>query len=252
MEMENKEESKVCSKCEKEKALLEFNFNKKEKKYTSECESCILERDKEYRRKYNLEHKKERKEYQKQYNKTHRAEKRKIGAKYRKNNAEKEKQRHKKYNDKNKEQQSKKNAERYKNNNGALKRRKWYDKNKKEINLIKKERRKNDNLYKLSISIRNSVKQCFKKQNHRKSCKSVEILGCSFKELKIYIENKFETWMNWENYGVLRKDKKTWQLDHIIPVSSAATIEELIKLNHHTNFQPLESLENNLKSNNIL
>ena len=30
-----------------------------------------------------------------------------------------------------------------------------------------------------------------------------------------------------------------WDLDHIIPVSSAKTEEELIKLNLYENFQPL-------------
>ncbi len=26
-------------------------------------------------------------------------------------------------------------------------------------------------------------------------------LGCSFEELKTYLESKFEDWMTWENYG---------------------------------------------------
>ena len=51
--------------------------------------------------------------------------------------------------------------------------------------------------------------------------------------------------MVWENYGM-------WEYDHIIPLSSAKNEEEVIKLNHYTNFQPLWKEENKLKSNKIL
>jgi hypothetical protein len=57
--------------------------------------------------------------------------------------------------------------------------------------------------------------------------------------------------MNWGNHGRYDPDRKTWQLDHIIPSSSAKTEDELIKLNHYSNFQPLKSIDNILKSNNI-
>ena len=57
--------------------------------------------------------------------------------------------------------------------------------------------------------------------------------------------------MNWENNGVYDKNKMTWQLDHIKPISLAKSEEEVILLNHYTNFQPLESLKNILKSNKI-
>jgi hypothetical protein len=36
-------------------------------------------------------------------------------------------------------------------------------------------------------------------------------------------------------------------MDHIIPISSAKTEEEIIKLNHYTNFQPLWWEENMAK-----
>lgn len=41
-----------------------------------------------------------------------------------------------------------------------------------------------------------------------------------------------------------------YHLDHKIPISSAKTEEEIIKLNHYTNFQLLKSDENLRKSNN--
>ena len=43
--------------------------------------------------------------------------------------------------------------------------------------------------------------------------------------------------MSWENQG-------KWHLDHIIPISSAKTEEDVIRLNHYTNFQPLWAEDN--------
>lgn len=51
--------------------------------------------------------------------------------------------------------------------------------------------------------------------------------------------------MNWENYG-------EWHLDHIIPISYAKTIEDIYKLNHYTNLQPLWASENLSKGNRYI
>ena len=60
--------------------------------------------------------------------------------------------------------------------------------------------------------------------------------------------------MNWENYGMYNGDLCFgWDIDHIIPVSSAKTEEEILKLNHYTNLQPLCSKENrDIKKNKII
>lgn len=51
--------------------------------------------------------------------------------------------------------------------------------------------------------------------------------------------------MNWDNYGLYNTTKQYgWDLDHIEPLSSAKTIEDVIRLNHYTNFQPLCSYVN--------
>ena len=44
--------------------------------------------------------------------------------------------------------------------------------------------------------------------------------------------------MSWDNYGVV------WDIDHIKPLSSAITEEDIINLNHYTNLQPLDSFIN--------
>ena len=47
--------------------------------------------------------------------------------------------------------------------------------------------------------------------------------------------------MTWENYG-------QWHLDHVKPLYLSENEEDLIKLNHYTNLQPLWA-EDNLKKN---
>jgi hypothetical protein len=93
------------------------------------------------------------------------------------------------------------------------------------------------------------IKNSLKKQGHKKSKRTEEMLGCSVKEFKKYLENGFEPWMTWDNYGMFNENYDTWQLDHITPVSSATTEEGLIILNHYSNFQPLRVVDNILKSN---
>ena len=120
---------------------------------------------------------------------------------------------------------------------------------KKRKNLLKKERRKIDTVFKLKENIRSLIFYSFISKNKKKLVKTEEILGCTISEFKTYIEKQFLTWMTWENHGKYSLNHKTWQLDHIIPTSLAKNEEEIIKLNHYTNFQPLETIENIKKSN---
>lgn len=80
------------------------------------------------------------------------------------------------------------------------------------------------------------------KKNH-----SIEYLGIDIESYKKYLQQLFDSRMNWNNYGI-----KGWHIDHIIPISSAKNEEELIKLFHYTNTQPLWAEDNLKKSNKIL
>ena len=121
---------------------------------------------------------------------------------------------------------------------------KWYYKTKEDRRDLKanycRERRKNDEFFRVSSAIRNLIRNSIKRKGFRKTSKSYEILGCSFDEFKTHIESKFEPWMNWDNYGKFNGELNYgWDLDHIIPINSAKTEEDVIRLNHYTNFQPL-------------
>ena len=79
---------------------------------------------------------------------------------------------------------------------------------------------------------------CIRRRGFTKSSKTCEILGCDWDTLKEHFEKQFDDKMSWENHGTY------WDIDHIIPVSSAKTEEDIIRLNHYTNLQPLESYYN--------
>ena len=65
------------------------------------------------------------------------------------------------------------------------------------------------------------------------------------KENHLNLENQFESWMNWDNYGLYNgQEKYGWDIDHIIPLTTASNTEEMLRLNHYTNLQPLCSFKN--------
>jgi hypothetical protein len=151
------------------------------------------------------------------------------------------------------------------NKNNILKNKKKYHINNKEkISIIKKEYCKNnrekinsyyrvyskkrkliDHLYKLKCSIRTLILMSIKGNGYKKKSKTNEYLCCSFEEFKTHLELQFKDGMNWQNQG-------EWHLDHIYPISLAKDEEELIRLNHYTNFQPLWAVDNIKKGNKIL
>lgn len=60
--------------------------------------------------------------------------------------------------------------------------------------------------------------------------------------------------MSWDNYGLYTGEYNSgWDIDHIIPLSSATSEEDIIKLCNYTNLMPLCSYINRVvKRNNLL
>jgi hypothetical protein len=50
-------------------------------------------------------------------------------------------------------------------------------------------------------------------------------LGCTHPELRDYIAARFRPGMSWERY-------RQWEVDHVMPLSAARTLGELIALCH--------------------
>jgi len=106
-----------------------------------------------------------------------------------------------------------------------------------------KYRRNNDPLFKLKHNLRIRVKRFLNIKNISKENRTFDIIGCSPEFLKDYIEEQFTEGMSWELLG------EHIHIDHIIPLSSANNKEEVYKLCHYTNLQPLWSEDNLIKSN---
>ena len=198
-----------------------------------------------------------------------------IKKKWREDNKEKIKEQRKNYRLLNKE----KIKEYYQSNIEVIKQKKkeWYEKNKNNIssketnknfsleekrirrnelkNKRRNERKKIDPLYKLSENIRKCIYKSINSKGFGKNSRTNEILGCSYKDFKIHLEKQFESWMNWSNYGNpvdgLIEPNKSWDVDHIIPLSSATDEDSLLKLNHYTNLQPLCSYHNRFVKKDI-
>jgi hypothetical protein len=158
----------------------------------------------------------------------------------------------KKYYLDNKEDILKKRKENYSNNKEKkLKYQKEYASlNKEKISAYKMEyqrnRRKTDPVYKLKYVVGRIIRNSLKCKGLSKGKRTKDILGCDIDFFKNYLEDKFTIEMSWENYGII------WDIDHIIPLSTAKTEEEVIKLNHYTNLQPLDShINRNVKRDKI-
>ena len=109
----------------------------------------------------------------------------------------------------------------------------------------RKERLQTDSMYKLKIRLRKSIRESFRRRGKRKDgYRTHSILGAEIHVVYEHFESLFVDGMSWENMG-------KWHIDHIIPLSTAITEEDVIRLCHYTNLQPLWA-EDNLKKSNKL
>ena len=110
----------------------------------------------------------------------------------------------------------------------------------------RKERRANDPVFNLINRMRCRIWKYLNILEISKKNKTFDIVGCSPEFLKQHLEKQFTEGMCWELLG------QHIHIDHIIPLSSAKTEDELYKLCHYENLQPLWAEDNLKKSNKIL
>lgn len=212
-------EKKICSKCELEKMICDFYVLKKTPlQYRPKCKKCMIEECKIYQI----------------------------------NNKEMTLNRNQIYRENNKEIIKTKIKEYYNLNPEKYAERKEYSKKFQKENLeyfrnYHKNRVKNDVSFRLIKILRSRLNKIISNNNLTKTNKTDEFLGCNSLEIKEYLEQKFIEGMSWDNYGLFG-----WHIDHIIPLSSAKTEEDLYNLCHYTNLQPLWAFDNLSKGNKIL
>lgn len=125
---------------------------------------------------------------------------------------------------------------------------KSYQKNKQKRNEYQKaynfRRRKTDLNYRILSNLRTRLTKALK--NNSKSKKTIELLGCSVEDLKIYLEAQFTDGMSWDNYGL-------WHVDHKIPCANFDMSDQRNQKAcfNYTNLQPLWAVDNLKKTKNI-
>lgn len=232
---------KTCRKCSNFKEFSDFY--KRGKSYRSNCKSCEYEISlsrKEYFKEYQKENKDKIKEYYSKYKANNKEYINNYHSNYRIVNKDKIKEYQVNYFIDNKEEIIDKRREyqkSYRDDNRDIL--------KDNYNSYRRNRKKTDTIYRISESVRSIISLSLSNNGYRKTSKTCEILGCSFDEFKTYIESKFEPCMTWENKGLYNGElNHGWDIDHIVPISSASIEEEILKLNHYTNLQPLCSKVN--------
>lgn len=125
-----------------------------------------------------------------------------------------------------------------------LRSRNYYDNNRDVVRETKRKywaSKKADLKFKLRHSLASSIQYAYKSKNMCKNKKTSDILGCSYEYFVEYIESQFEPWMNESNYGkcIPGQSNMGWDIDHIIPLASAKTEEDIIRLCHYINLQPI-------------
>lgn len=108
-------------------------------------------------------------------------------------------------------------------------------------------RRKESNLVRLSENIRRRINIFLSLNKITKKNKTFDVVGCSPDFLKQYLESKFTEGMSWDNYGYYG-----WHIDHIIPLCTAKTEDEVLNLCHYSNLQPLWGHDNFKKGGKVI
>jgi hypothetical protein len=109
--------------------------------------------------------------------------------------------------------------------------------NKDKIAKALANRRANNPIARMANSMRRSIRR-YLDAGQKGEMSSFEIIGCSKDDLRKHLESKFRDGMTWQNYG------KHWHIDHIVPLISAKSSDEIKRLCHWTNLQPLTAFEN--------
>ena len=226
--MTDTHDTKVCSKCGEKRHISQFAKQTKAKDgLQNKCKICNKEyrnankeRIKKYLTDYQLKNRDVLIAKKRQYRINNLDKIRKKGLIWAKNNQEKVRANQKKQWYKNKEKYY---AANYKRNSN---------------------RRKTDHLYAMRLRISHRLRLALRGIGMKKSITTKSIIGCSWEQLKIHIETQFIDGMTWEN-------RSAWHIDHKIPLSTAKTEEDVIRLSHYTNLQPLWAKDNLRKSNKL-
>lgn len=119
--------------------------------------------------------------------------------------------------------------------------RKWISENRERARIAKqnyaRRKRVNDPVFVLKQRLRCRIREALRGVGATKSKRTEAILGCSIEAFRAQIESMFSSGMSWSRLSEIH-------IDHIVPLSAAKTEEDVLRLFHHTNMQPLWAGDN--------
>ena len=237
-----------------ETGLIFWDSNKKpqssERWITAEQFAVRKEKSREYRRAYYEKNRQKQIESSNKWSSKNRDRVLLNGKKYYQENKEKRLVYLKEWRSRNKDKISQLNKNWRSNNKerAALISKEWRAKNADKVRedkrLYFKNRTASDPMFAMRRRLSRRLNLAISSNGYKKTSKMRDIIGCDWTDLIKHIESKFTEGMSWDN-------RNLWHIDHIIPLSSAKSFDELVGLNHYSNLQPLWAIDNMKKGNRI-
>lgn len=127
----------------------------------------------------------------------------------------------------------------------------WHNNRERQLkqNAIRKLKYHNDPVYREITILRRHMNDSWH-YKYWKNNRIMRLLCVPDKNFFIeHIVSLFQKGMTLNNYGAKQNN---WQFDHIVPLNSAKTIEDVHNLFYYKNIQPLWRHQNNFKRDKIL
>lgn len=237
----NDMDSKKCSVCKRSLPRTSEFFTHDKKSKDSFCSFCKDCKHKKYQERMN------KLKDQGKYLEYREKEKERVD-KWNKENAKHLSDYWKKYHLEHKEQNKERCRKNYSENHAKYlsRQKEYYQNHSKEISEYYRIKRSTDPVFRMKSRVRCTIKDSFKRRNCKKNKLASEITGLNSQDLHEYLLKTFE-----ENYGYKWDGVEPVDIDHIVPLSTASTEEDVIKLCHYSNLQLLKASDNRSKQNKI-
>lgn len=205
--------------------------------YKQKNEVKLKEQNKQYYIKNKKEIRKKQNRYSRRYYRNNKQRVLKNAAKWKKRHTQRLKLQGKAYRTKNKAR-IQRWGKKYNNQ--------YRRKNKVRIAAYFKQKLQNDPIYRFKQQVRLMIHGSFGRKDLAKRQKTEKLLGCSLEEFRKHIESQLPKGKSLKDLG-----RYGYHIDHIIPLATASTHEEITTLCHYTNLQPLWWEDNLKKSGKI-
>lgn len=120
--------------------------------------------------------------------------------------------------------------------------RKYAHANRDKINHYVAEKRATDPIYKLKCQTRKIVYQSFARKGGIKPERSEQVIGLPIDDFVSYLKGTYK-----DVYGIEWDGVEKVHIDHIIPLATATTKEEVLRLCHYTNLRLITAEDNQRK-----